>query len=499
MSTDPVELRAERDFLARIVALSEHESPAALAEEALGLVAERAGASRAYLEIGGRGLGEGTWSAAIGLEPQLVDGVKRLLSTTIIREAMASGRSVETASAAIDDRFRDAPSIRKNRIEAVLCVPIGAPPIGVVYLQGHIGGAPFPEPARAWAERLARHLAPVARRLVALTRQAGPDATAPFRARLPGSEALIGHSEALAGVLRIAATVAALEVPLLLTGPSGSGKSELARVIARASRRGGGPFVALNCAAIPDELIESELFGALPGAHSTATRRVAGKVELAAGGTLFLDEIGELSAPAQAKLLQLLQDGTFWPLGGQKPMTADVRVIAATNADLAARIAARAFREDLFYRLDVMTIMLPSLDERRSDIPLLAESLLRAQRDRLGLGELVLSLSACQALATADWPGNVRQLANVVVGAAIRAHADGATRIEPHHCFPDRGRAERDALPWHAAMRAHQIRVLREALEACSGNVTLAAQRLGIARSYAFELVKELGLRPASR
>ncbi|MFO0748343.1 MAG: sigma 54-interacting transcriptional regulator [Myxococcota bacterium] len=491
------DVRIERDFLARLLDLSEHESPAALVEEALALVAERSGAAKAYLEIGSRVAPAAVWRAVAGLEPERVEEVKRLLSSTIMREALESGRSVETASAAEDARFREAASIRRNRIEAVLCVPVGQPPVGVVYLQGHGAGGPFPAAAKAWTEKFARHLAPVARRLVASSLRDGPDATAPFRARLNGSEALLGRGTALAEVLRLAATVAGMEMPVLLTGPSGTGKSELARIIARSSRRASGPFVALNCAAIPDELIESELFGALPGAHSTATKRVAGKVEVAAGGTLFLDEVGELSLAAQAKMLQLLQDGTYWPLGGQKAMQADVRVIAATNANLGERVANRTFREDLFYRLDVVAIAMPPLSERRADIPLLAEALLGAQRDRHGLGPMTLSHVASQALALAEWPGNVRQLANTVLGAAVRAHAEGTQHIEAYHCFPAEAKSagDRELVPWQLAMRGYQKQVLRDALAACQGNVTAAAQRLGIARSHAFELVKELGLR----
>src|SRR6185503_5405365 len=187
------------------------------------------------------------------------------------------------------------------------------------------------------------------------------------------ASAIIGKSRALAGVLTQAAAAAPLDVTVLLTGPSGTGKTQLARVIHESSPRARGPFVELNCAALPEALLESELFGVLPGAHSTATRKIAGKVAAAEGGTLFLDEIGELKPAAQAKLLKLLESREYYPLGATHPVCADVRVIAATNLDIKAAVQRKDFREDLFYRLQVLPIRLPSLAERREDVALLAE------------------------------------------------------------------------------------------------------------------------------
>ncbi|MCC6625089.1 MAG: sigma-54-dependent Fis family transcriptional regulator [Deltaproteobacteria bacterium] len=489
---------AERDFLLCILDSLDRPDPSRLVADALALVAAKAGAERAYLELGDVRVPGAGWSASAGFGDEDVQQVRKVLSSTIIQEALASGETIETASAGADVRFGVSESVRRNRIEAVLCAPVGRPPFGVVYLQAHAAGRQFPADARAWAERFARHLAPIARRLLAEDRSVAGDPTAPFRARLIGTEALVGRSEALAATFRVAATVAPLDVPVLLTGASGTGKSELARIIARASSRRDRAFVAINCAAIPDELLESELFGAHPGAHSTATKRVPGKVEVAAGGTLFLDEVAELSASAQAKLLQLLQDGTFWPLGSPRSVQADVRIIAATNAPLARRVAEGRFREDLFYRLDVVTIAVPGLEQRRTDIPALAERFLADARERHGLLGMELSMGARQALMVAEWPGNIRQLGNTVLGAAVRAHADGASEIEVRHCFPDAPEVARAVVPWQLAMRDLQRRLLKEALEATRGHVPDAARRLGIARSHAYELVKELGLKARS-
>lgn len=493
-----VDVLAERDFLAQLVDLIDGEDPVRIIRETLTLLMSQSGAERAYLEVvdGPPGSNAGFF-ASVGFDPSGIEAARSFLSSTIIAEALRAGRTIETASALVDPRFQAASSVRKNQIEAVLCVPIGTPALGVIYLQGHTSGQRFPEQVRGWTERFALHLRSTARRLLRERADAAHDPTVPFRARLVGSEALLGRSQALAGVLRMAATVAPLDVPVLLTGPSGTGKSELAQIIARSSTRRDKPFVALNCAAIPDSLLESELFGALAGAHSTATRRSLGKVEAAAGGTLFLDEVSELTPSAQAKLLQLLQEGIYWPLGATKPSKANVRVLAASNSDLAGRVADGRFREDLYYRLHVVNIDLPGLDERRSDIPALAERFVALACDRHGFEPLELSLATRHALMTADWPGHVRQLANVVLGAAVRAQSEGAAVIEPHHVFPDAVEvpAEPPRATWQTAMRDHQRRVLADALDAAKGSVAEAAKLLGIARSHAYELVKELGLR----
>ena len=491
-----VDVVAERDFLACNVELIDAEAPSSIVERALALLVARADAKRAYLELGaGRVGGRGVYWASSGFETAGVEAARALLSTTIIADALAGGRTIETASALADPRFQGALSVQRNNIEAVLCVPIGSPPVGVIYLQGHTAGLRFPPSARAWTERFAAHLRPIARRLVRPPEADKRDPTLVHRARLVGAEVLIGRSSGLADALSMTATVAPFDLAVLLTGPSGTGKSELARIIARSGPRRDRPFITINCAAIPDTLLESELFGAMPGSHSTATKRIFGKVEAAAGGTLFLDEISELTPSAQAKLLQLLQDGVYWPLGGTHAIQADVRIIAATNINLTRLVAEGRFREDLFYRLNVVVIDLPALDARRSDIPLLADALVAATCDRHHLGNLDLSVAAHQALAIAQWPGNVRQLANALVGAVIRAHSESASSIEAHHLFPDLPDAGPPLPTWQFAMRECQRQLLTDALQATGGSIPEAARRLGIGRSHAYQIIAELGLR----
>lgn len=508
---DPIQL--ERDLLLRLLDLVHEDDPSAFVDEALGLVVARVGAERGYLALStppDDPLASPAWHALRGFDDP--SAVRRVLSGTVVSDTLRSGKTVNTGSASADPRYSAADSVKRNHIEAVLCVPIGAGPeiVGVLYLQGAspsgraaAPGRKFPPDAQRLAERLAHHLAPVANKLVRLSAATRPDPTAPWRARLMGADALIGQSPALAEVLKGAALVAPLDVPVLITGPSGTGKTALARVIVAASKRAGAPLIELNCAAIPDELLESELFGAAPGAHSTARRKVVGKVEAAHGGTLFLDEVGELSLTAQAKLLQLLSEQTYFTLGSSTAKKADVRVIAATNADLEARVAAGTFREDLYYRLRVMPIRMPGLDERRGDIGALAEAFLAVVAARHGLGPLTLAPLTRAALMRAEWPGHVRELAHAIEAAAIRASADApgagsagaeSRSVEPQHVFlglPATAPPE----DWHQATRAFQRAMLEDALARSGGSVGDAARQLGIARSYAYELIRALGLR----
>ena len=344
------QLRLERDLLLRLLELGSRDDLRPFLADALALVVDVTGARRGYLELhpdaaGGRP----RFSIAHAFSEAEVGQVRAELSSGIIAEALATGQTISTASAVEDPRFRDQQSVQAKGIRAVLCAPVGdAPALGVLYLQERAAPGPFPERDRALAELFARHLAPLADRLLVREEvRVGVDHTRELRARL-SVEGLAGTSRALAEVLRQVVVAAPVPVPVLITGESGTGKTAIARAVHESSPRARGPFVEVNCAAIPEALFESELFGAEKGAHSTATRLMEGKIDAARGGTLLLDEVGELPLLVQGKLLMFLQSRRYYRLGSNTPLEADVRVIAATNAALEDLVREKRFREHLY-------------------------------------------------------------------------------------------------------------------------------------------------------
>jgi two-component system response regulator AtoC len=297
---------------------------------------------------------------------------------------------------------------------------------------------------------------------------------------------LVGKSPAFTRVIADAERVAPRDVTVLVRGETGTGKELVAALIHASSARREGPFVRFNCAAVPADLAESELFGHVKGAFTGATSARAGYFREAHGGTLLLDEIGELPLPLQSKLLRAVQSGEVQPLGGSKVERADVRIVAATHKDLAAEVKAGRFREDLYYRLAVVELVLPPLRERREDIPALAAELTRIYAARFGLEDARLSPKTIDALTKRDWPGNVRELENAV--ARMLALSDGGI-IDLDAPAP---RASGSSLREQVA--AFERALLARALEETGGNQSEAARRLGVTRVTLIDKMKRHGL-----
>ena len=500
MEPDRLEdVQRERDLYRKLLDLGHQTEVEPFLDEALKLVVEIAGAQRGYLEIrDDRGPKfVDPLSISHGCSDVEVAEIRAAFSGGVIAEALATGKTIITASALEDPRFRDRGSVRRNKIEAVLCAPIGASiPLGVLYLQGRNERGPFSEKHRLDAERFARDVAPFVDRLLFERRlRSASDPTIPFR-KLLRAEGVIGRSDALAKVLRLVTLVAPLEISVLITGASGTGKTQIARLIHDSSPRAQSPFVELNCSTLQANLVESELFGAMPGAHSTATKKIDGKVAAAEGGTLFLDEVAELEIGAQAKLLQLLQSMEYFPLGSSRAVRANVRVIAATNTDLKAAIARGEFREDLFYRLEVLPMRMPSLGERANDVIDLATFFCARAVEAMKLPELKMSAGALLAGEAAEWPGNVRQLGHFVQAAAIYAAHEGVLQIERHHLFRDADASPSSAkrLTWQEATWHFQKGYLDKTLGEFSWNVSEVARVLDLARSHIYNLIKAFGL-----
>lgn len=483
---------AERDLYLRLLELGEVEDAGPFLDQLMGSLQAATGAELVFI-----GVFEGddlVHSASVGMGADQADNVLQQMSTGILRSVLQSSQPVQLSSAMLDARFEARASVRRNRIEAVLCSPVAwqGPLKGILYLQRHAGEGPFPPAAVRAVERIARHLPSVSRSLDRRT-----DPTSDARARLAKCD-LVGRSPALARLLQQVAAVGPLDIDVLVTGPSGTGKSHVARLLHDNSSRRTGPFVAVNCAAVQDGLFESVFFGHVAGSFTGSQGNHDGHVGAAQGGTLFLDEIADLSLAGQAKILQLLQERVVYRVGESRPRRVDVRIVAATNADLDEAVRNRSFREDLRYRLEVVPLKVPGLTERRGDIRSLAEHFRRRSADRHGaLGDMGWSPSALASLENAEWPGHVRQLQHVVEAGMVRAHAMGRTTVEPADLFPN-GEEAAD-LSWQGSTRRFQKELLATTLRETGWNVAETARKLDLARSRTYELVRAFGLQRPSR
>lgn len=498
----------ERDgkLYRKLLELVEVPSLEPFLRDALSLLVEVSGARLGYLEVRSKqARGDGTWWTASDINGSQLESIRGAISRGIIAEALARGDTLNIPSAVLDPRFSTRDSVQRHAIEAVLCLPIDVGSArAALYLegaketQGRGATRLFAAHNVARAELFARLVAPVLQsRIDDLLAPGTSDPSRAIRQRL-NLEGIIGQSRAFTKTLEQVGFAAPFEVNVLLTGEAGSGKTEIAGILHRNSPRANGPFVHLNCAALPDELVESELFGACVGAHSTAHRPVAGKVGAASKGTLFLDEIAELSLSSQAKILQLIDKRTYFPLGSDVPVHADVRVLAATNINLEQAVAEKRFRSDLFFRLNVFAIRVPSLAERKDDISDMARHFCVLACERHGLPSIRMSPDSLTALERADWPGNVRELAFSVESAVIRAVGSGAARVEPTHLFPS---GESEASPedapaaYHEATRRFQRQLLEDTLRSTEWNVSEAARRLGLGRAQVHNLINRFGLK----
>jgi transcriptional regulator with GAF, ATPase, and Fis domain len=422
------------------------------------------------------------------------------VSRTITRQVMDQGVAILGADVPSSGGLSGVDSLLSFKVRSLLCVPLTVfrRVLGCIYLDTTSPATRFDRDHLELVASIAGISAVAldnARRLLWLEQE-----NQRLAAEINLQHNMVGESTAMKEVYHFLSRVAPTESTVLIGGESGTGKELVARAIHRNSPRAARPFVAINCAAIPEGLLESELFGYERGAFTGAASQKKGRLEMADGGVLFLDEIGELAPALQVKLLRVLQEREFERLGGSRPISVDIRVIAATNKDLGAAVKARNFREDLFYRLNVVSVVLPSLRERREDIPVLAEYFVAKFATKCNVKAKKISPEALSGLMNYNWPGNVRELENAIERALVLGVSDS---IRPED-LPD-SVAEKDRAPgvheakYHLAVTQLKKHLILTAMEEAKGSYTEAARILGVHANYLHRLVRNLDLRTSVR
>jgi Nif-specific regulatory protein len=420
------------------------------------------------------------------------------VSRTLVERVRSGRRAVLSNDVATDADFRAVRSVTSSPVRSVLCAPVvsGGESEGALYVASIRAGFFFGSDDLELITALSS-IVGLALENIGHLEWLGSEATRERRDVAGGSHGLVGESAGIQDVARFITKVAPADSTVLVLGESGTGKELVARAIHRGSPRAARPFIALNCAALPENLVESELFGFEAGAFSDARRAKPGRLELANHGTLFLDEIGELSLPAQAKLLRAVQEHEVDRLGGTRPIRTNFRLVAATNRDLDKAARAGAFRDDLYHRLNVLSVKVPPLRERPSDIPVLAAHFLERLRGSSGRRIDGISGEARDCLMRYAWPGNVRELENVIERAVVLGCSDRILAEDLPETLLERppaaDAAETGRL--HHALNEMKKKLVLEAFEIAGERFADAAKHLGVHPNHLHRLVRNLELR----
>jgi transcriptional regulator with GAF, ATPase, and Fis domain len=491
--------RTARDLQALLQigkALQAPNSTAGLARQLLELILAVVPAERAALLLADRG--EPEPAAAFALDRASGSSEPFPVSRTVLRRVLDEKTGLLASDMLRPEGLSGAESLQAARIRSLLAAPLVhlGQPFGILYLDARAPGARFDEGYLELVTAAAGMAAPAlatARKIEWLEEENRRLAT--------GFDAdMVGESPRMREVYRLLRRAAVTDSTVLLRGESGTGKELAARALHRASPRADRPFVAVNCATLSETLLESELFGHERGAFTGAVARKTGRVEVADSGTLFLDEVGEIPLSLQAKLLRFLQEREFERLGSTRTIRVDVRVVAATNRDLEKMIREGTFREDLYYRLNVIALHLPALRERREDIPLLASHFAALTSRRLGRPVAGFTPEARACLQRYDWPGNVRELANAVERAIVLGEGDLIRPEDLPEILLDAGPPPGSAgARYHEVLHETKKRLILDTLAEARGNVTKAAAVLGLHPNYLHRLISSLGLRTDSK
>ncbi len=418
-------------------------------------------------------------------------------SQTILNQVLKENLAVLSSDVQSDDSYREAESLLERRVHSVLAVPleVQGKVLGVMYLEASSPGSRFDSDLLQLVTTLGNITALAIENARHLERLDGENRR--LHEELNIHHSMIGESKAMREVYEFVSRVAGRDSTVLISGESGTGKELVARAVHSNSPRVDKPFVAINCAAITETLLESELFGHERGAFTGAVAQKKGKLEVAEGGTVFLDEIGELALAMQAKLLRVLQEREFERVGGTRPIKLDVRLIAATNRDLKEASRTGVFRSDLYYRLNVVSLQMPALRERREDIPLLAAFFAAQHAEKVKRRVAGISPEARACLMRYEWPGNVRELENAIERAVVL----GSTEVILAEDLPDSILEETAASGQPVNALAEGIReakkvLIERAIEQANGNYTEAAKILGVHANHLFRLIRTLNLKP---
>jgi transcriptional regulator with GAF, ATPase, and Fis domain len=418
------------------------------------------------------------------------------VSRTIVGRVLREGIAILANDLLENPVLGGARSLVVARIESVLCVPLVAfeKVLGAIYLDAREPGARFEDADLRLLAAIAAVSALAVKNVTHLEQL--QDENQRLREDDHVRHDIVGGSPQILRIHERIAKLAPTDSTVLIRGESGTGKELVARAIHRGSPRASRPFAAINCAALTETLLESELFGHEKGAFTGAIAQKKGKLEAADGGTVFLDEIGELAPALQTKLLRVLQEHEFERVGGTRPVKVDLRLLAATNRDLEEAIGSGSFRKDLYYRLNVVTLTMPALRERREDIPLLAGYFIARHSERAKRRVIGLSVEARTCLLAYDWPGNVRELENAIERAVVL----GSTDLILPEDLPE---AVLETLPpglpsrnYYEAVKEAKKQLILKALEESGGGYTEAAKLLGMGVNYLHRLIKNLDLKP---
>jgi Nif-specific regulatory protein len=467
----------------------------ALERQILDRIFEIAPADRAAVLLCEYGMEE--WSSVLARDRQGNQNQAVHISRTIVSQVLSEGVAVLCNDLPATETFSDTASIMERRIHSVLAVPLEVfdRTLGVIYLDASNPKAHFDENHLQLLTAIGSIAAAAldnARRMESLEQE-----NRRLQAEISLEHNMVGDSPRMRDVFQFIARVAPRDVTVLIFGESGTGKELVARAIHRNSGRGSKPCIAINCAALADNLLESELFGHEKGAFTGAIAQKKGKLEIAEGGTVFLDEIGELAPQLQGKLLRVLQEREFERVGGTRTIKLDVRLVAATNRDLEEEVKRGRFREDLFYRLNVVALRMPALRERREDIPLLASYFTSKFSQRSNRPVLGVSPQARACLTSYDWPGNVRELENAIERAVVLGSSDLILPEDlPEAVLEKAESAGATMTAFHDALREAKKQLILNAFEQAQGSYTEAARLLGLHPNYLHRLIRNLNMKP---